>query len=84
MPSNLPPKPSGKHTQSRKPRGPKLPPRKNYPPLSVPLLDAFSQIGVGITKGYQLVNQGRIKTFYTGRRRYAVIESLEQLLESGA
>jgi hypothetical protein len=82
MSGKPPPKPTGK--RSRKPRGPKRPPRGNYRPLAVPLLDGFSMVGVGVTKGYELVAQGRIRTFYLGRRRYAVVESLEQLLEGGA
>jgi hypothetical protein len=36
-------------------------------------------VGVGVTKGYELVNAGKIKTVLIGRRRYATRESLERL-----
>jgi hypothetical protein len=61
---------------SRKPRRPR---RSHYQPLSVPVLDGFEMIGVGTTKGYELVNAGIIETFVIGRRRYATLESLERL-----
>jgi hypothetical protein len=36
-------------------------------------------LGVGITKGYELVNAGQINTVLIGRRRYATRESLDRL-----
>jgi len=47
--------------------------------MLVPVLDAFDMLGVGVTKGYELVNTGRIHTVLIGRRRYATCESLERL-----
>jgi hypothetical protein len=76
--------PTGKSRRKRKPKGPKRPPRTNYQPLAVPLLDSFSMIGVGVTQGYRLVNKGKIKTFYIGRRRYVEVASLQQLIADGA
>ncbi|HKD26904.1 MAG TPA: hypothetical protein VKC66_13505 [Xanthobacteraceae bacterium] len=53
--------------------------RGHYAPLLYPILDGFDAIGVGITKGYELVNAGVIETVVIGRRRYATRESLERL-----
>ena len=36
-------------------------------------------LGVGITKGYELVNARQIDTVLIGRRRYATHASLERL-----
>jgi hypothetical protein len=40
-------------------------------------------IGVGVTKGYELVNAGQIETVLIGRRRYATRGSLERLATPG-
>jgi hypothetical protein len=61
---------------SHKPRRPR---RDHYLPMLVPILDAFDVLGIGITKGYELVKAGRIETIHIGRRRYATRESLERL-----
>jgi hypothetical protein len=58
---------------------PRRPRRGHYVPILMPLLDAFDVIGVGVTKGYDLVNTGFIETVLIGRRRYATRESLERL-----
>jgi hypothetical protein len=47
--------------------------------MLIPILDGFDMIGVGVTKGYELVNAGVIETVLIGRRRYATRESLERL-----
>jgi hypothetical protein len=36
-------------------------------------------VGVGVTKGYEMVHAGLIPTVMVGRRRYATRESLERL-----
>lgn len=36
-------------------------------PLAIPPKDAFAAIGVGITKGYELINSGELETFKIGR-----------------
>ena len=58
---------------------PRRPRRAHYAPLAVPILDGFDMLGVGVTKGYELVNAGQIDTFLLGRRRYATLESLKRL-----
>jgi hypothetical protein len=71
---------------------PRRPRRGHYKPLYVPIRDAFEMIGVGPTKGYELLNAGVIKTVRIGRRvdpetgnvisrgrLYATFESLELL-----
>ena len=52
--------------------------------MLVPVLDAFEVIGVGNTKGYDLINTSQIVTVLIGRRRYATCESLERLATEGA
>jgi hypothetical protein len=58
---------------------PRRPRRDHYIPMLVPILDAFDMLGIGITKGYELVNTGQINTVLIGRRRYATRESLDRL-----
>lgn len=36
-------------------------------PLAVTPKDAFAAIGVGVTKGYELINAGDLETFKIGR-----------------
>jgi hypothetical protein len=62
---------------------PRRPRRNHYLPMLVPILDAFDVLGIGITKGYELVKAGRIETVHIGRRRYATRESLERLATPG-
>lgn len=62
---------------------PRRPRRAHYAPLIVPVLDGFDMIGVGVTKGYELVNARRIDTVLIGRRRYATLESLKRLATPG-
>ena len=57
----------------------KQPLRGRFEPLLIPLLDAFEILGVGVTKGYEMVNAGLIETVMLGKRRYALRESLERL-----
>ena len=53
--------------------------RGRFAPLLIPILDAFDMIGVGTTKGYEMVNAGIIETVMLGGRRYATREGLERL-----
>jgi hypothetical protein len=48
-------------------------------PILIPVLDAFDMLGVGVTKGYDLINTGQIDTVLIGRRRYATHASVERL-----
>ena len=61
------------------PWNPRRPRRGHYAPLLIPVLDAFDILGVGVTKGYELVNTREIETVLIGRRRYATCESVERL-----
>jgi hypothetical protein len=58
-------------------------PRPNLPPKTVEMLRVqylvYLLIGIGVTKGYELVNARRIDTVLIGRRRYATLESLKRL-----
>jgi hypothetical protein len=57
----------------------KRPSRGRYPPVLVPVLDGFDMIGVGITKGYQMIADGVLDSVMIGRRRYLNTESLMRL-----
>jgi hypothetical protein len=48
-------------------------------PIFVPALEAFKALGVGVTTGWKLINQKKIKTAYIGNRCLVSVESLEQL-----
>lgn len=62
---------------------PRRPRRGHYVPILIPILDAFDMLGIGVTKGYELVNAGQINTVLIGRRRYATRESLDRLAAPG-
>lgn len=44
--------------------------------LAVPPKDAFRAIGIGTTKGYELINSGDLKTFKVGRGTRVTTESI--------
>jgi len=46
-------------------------------PLAVTPKDAFAAIGVGITKGYELINEGKLETFKIGRATRITTASLK-------
>jgi hypothetical protein len=64
-------------------RRPRRPRRDHYPAMLVPILDAFDQLGIGVTSGYKLMNSGAIQTVYIGQRRYATRESIERIATQG-
>lgn len=45
-------------------------------PLAVPPKAAFAAIGVGVTKGYELINSGELETFKVGRATRVTTESV--------
>ena len=45
-------------------------------PLALPPKQAFAAIGVGITKGYELIAAGDLETFKIGRATRITTESL--------
>ncbi|HEY4808729.1 MAG TPA: hypothetical protein VIH81_13450 [Roseiarcus sp.] len=55
------------------------PSRGRYPPVLVPVLDGFDMLGIGITKGYQMIADGVLDSVMIGRRRYLKTESLMRL-----
>lgn len=46
-------------------------------PIAVPPKDAFAAIGVGVTKGYQLINEGALDAFKVGRATRITTASIE-------
>jgi hypothetical protein len=59
------------------------PRRQRYAPLLIPLNDGFEMIGVGRTKGYELVSAGLLPTVMVGARRYVQREVLEGIAAKG-
>lgn len=45
-------------------------------PLAVSPKEAFAAIGVGVTKGYELINSGELESFMLGRSRRVTTESV--------
>lgn len=45
-------------------------------PIAIPPKQAFAAIGVGITKGYELIAAGDLETFKIGRATRITTESL--------
>ena len=45
-------------------------------PIAIPPKDAFAAIGVGITKGYELINAGELEIFKIGRATRVTTESV--------
>lgn len=48
---------------------------------SDPPKDAFAAIGVGVTKGYELINAGELRTFKVGRATRITTDSLRAYVE---
>lgn len=46
-------------------------------PLAVPPKVGFDMIGVGVTKGYELINQRELETFKIGRATRITMSSIE-------
>lgn len=63
----------------RRPR--RIPPPK---PLTVTIDDTCKITGLGNTKIYELINQGKLKSIAIGRRRLVLYSSIEALLEQDA
>jgi hypothetical protein len=47
-----------------------------------PVKRAFIEIGVGTTRGYQLINQGLIRAVKLGRKTYVDMQSVARMFES--
>jgi hypothetical protein len=47
------------------------------------LNDGFGAIGIGRTKGYELINDGTLETVTIGKRRFIKVSSLQSLAEAG-
>jgi len=48
-------------------------------PITVTIPTALSLSGIGRTKFYELIHEGKIKTVIVGRRRLVIFSSLEEL-----
>lgn len=51
-------------------------------PLSVPVKKMCELLGIGNTKAWQLIGEGRVKTFVIGRKRLVLYASIEELTRS--
>lgn len=45
-------------------------------PIAIAPKDAFAAIGVGVTKGYELLNAGELESFTVGRARRVTTASI--------
>ena len=50
-------------------------------PLAVPPKVAFAAIGVGNTRGYELINEGSLEAFKIGRSTRVTWESVKRLVD---
>lgn len=50
-------------------------------PVAVPPKVAFDALGIGNTKGYELLNSGALESFYIGRSRRVVWASVKRLAQ---
>ncbi|GGC31196.1 hypothetical protein GCM10011371_18300 [Novosphingobium marinum] len=50
-------------------------------PLAVPPKKGFDMLGVGVTKGYELINSGELESFTIGRARRITTASIEALID---
>lgn len=50
-------------------------------PRAVPPKAAFQIIGVGATKGYELLAQGELESFTIGRARRVTVASIDAFVE---
>ena len=46
--------------------------------IAVAPAEAFAMIGIGVTKGYELINNGEFETFKVGRATRITTESVRQ------
>jgi hypothetical protein len=51
-------------------------------PLAVNVRNMCRLLDIGNTKAWELISQGRVKTFMIGRKRLVVFASIEQLTRS--
>jgi hypothetical protein len=49
-------------------------------PLAVRPKDAFAAIGVGVTKGYELIGSGELQTIKIGRGTRILVSSINDLV----
>ena len=50
-------------------------------PIAVAPEKAFAMIGVGVTKGYELINAGEFEVFKIGRATRITVESVRRFVE---
>ena len=53
-------------------------------PIAISIEDARKALGIGRTKLYELVGQGRLKTLRVGRRRLVVVASIHALIDDAS
>jgi excisionase family DNA binding protein len=51
--------------------------------LLIPVREGFRRLGIGPTKGYELIAEGHIETVHIGTRRMIKAESLRAFAERG-
>jgi hypothetical protein len=53
-------------------------------PLALPPKAAFAALGIGTTKGYELINSGQLKAVKIGRATRVTMESIKAVANHGA
>ncbi len=53
-------------------------------PLPVSPKSAFAALGIGTTKGYELINAGRLKVIKIGRATRVTVPSIREVASTGA
>lgn len=53
-------------------------------PLAVTPKAAFAALGIGATKGYELINAGRLKVIKIGRATRVTVPSIKEVAANGA
>jgi excisionase family DNA binding protein len=66
------------------PRGADMAEIASLKPITVTVATALAVTGLGRTKFYELIKEGRIKTVSIGRRTLVVFADLEKMVATGA
>lgn len=53
-------------------------------PLTVSVEAARKMLGIGITKAYELLNSGELRSIKLGRKRLILVTSIHELIERNA
>jgi excisionase family DNA binding protein len=58
-------------------------PNESLKPVTATIDDVRRMTGLGLTKIYELIGEGKLKTVTIGRRRLVFLDSVDALLKGG-